>query len=72
MTARCVAGTRVEDAGERPDLGDLVVVLLAGTLAGLRDRLHDDGFVAAAELVGDLVDLADDYVTRAAGVEPPA
>jgi hypothetical protein len=23
-----------------PDLGDLVIVLLAGTLAGLRDRLE--------------------------------
>ena len=48
---------------EIPDLGDLVVVLLASTLAGLRDRLHEDGFEAAADLVADLVDVADAYVT---------
>ena len=48
---------------ERPDLGDLIVVLLASALAGLRDRLHDDGFCAAAEVVADLVEVADDYVT---------
>jgi hypothetical protein len=47
-----------------PDLGDLVVVLLASTLAGLRDRLAEDGFAPAAELVGDLTDVADDYLTR--------
>ena len=45
-----------------PDLGDLIVVLLASTLAGLRDRLHYDGFDAAAELVADLVETADDYL----------
>ena len=55
-----------EDAGRIPDLGDLVVVLLAGTLAGLRDRLAQDGFEPAAELVADLVDIADDYLTRVA------
>lgn len=49
-----------------PDLGDLVVVLLAGTLAGLRDRLAEDGFDPAAELVADLVEIADDYLTRIA------
>ena len=47
-----------------PDLGDLVILLLAGTLAGLRDRLNDDGFEDAAELVADLVDVAEDYLTR--------
>lgn len=47
-----------------PDLGDLVLVLLASTLAGLRDRLHEDGFGAAADLVADLVEVADDYLTR--------
>jgi hypothetical protein len=46
------------------DLGDLVVLLLAGTLAGLRDRLADDGFLRASDLVADLVDIADDYLTR--------
>ena len=49
-----------------PDLGDLVVVLLAGTLAGLRDRLAQDGFEPAAELVADLVEITDDYLTRVA------
>ena len=46
------------------DLGDLVVVLLASTLAGLRDRLAEDGFEPAADLVADLVEVADDYLTR--------
>ena len=49
-----------------PDLGDLVVILLAGTLAGLRDRLAEDGFDPAAELVADLVEIADDYLTSIA------
>lgn len=49
--------------GDRaPDLGDLVVVLLAGTLAGLRDRLRTDGFDGPAELVADLVAAVDDYL----------
>ena len=47
-----------------PDLGDLVIVLLASTLAGLRDRLAEDGFDPAAELVADLVEVADDYLTH--------
>ena len=56
-----------EPRGARtPDLGDLVVVLLAGTLAGLRDRLARDGFEPAADLVADLVDITDDYLTRIA------
>ena len=49
-----------------PDLGDLIVVLLASTLAGLRDRLHFDGFDDAADLVADLVETADDYLTARA------
>jgi hypothetical protein len=49
-----------------PDLGDLVIVLLASTLAGLRDRLADDGFESAADVVGDLVELTDDYITHVA------
>lgn len=52
---------------EVPDLGDLVVVLLASTLAGLRDRLESDGFMPAAELVADLVEITDDYLTSVAG-----
>lgn len=51
---------------DAPDLSDLVVVLLASTLAGLRDRLFGDGFDAAAELVGELVEIVDDYLTRPA------
>ena len=46
-----------------PDLGDLVIVLLAGTLAGLRDRLAQDGFPRAADLVARLTDDADEYLT---------
>ena len=38
------------------------MTLLAGTLAGLRDRLAQDGFHSAAELVQDLVEIADDYL----------
>ena len=51
-----------------PDLGDLIVVLLASSLAGLRDRLHDDGFAMAAELIADLVEIADDYLTYRSGM----
>ena len=52
--------------GPTPDLGDLVIVLLAGSLAGLRDRLWHDGFADAAELVADLVEVADGYLARVA------
>ena len=45
-----------------PVLGDLVIVLLAGTLAGLRDRLAQDGFPKAADLVARLVEEADGYL----------
>jgi hypothetical protein len=47
-----------------PNLGDLVVVLLASTLAGLRDRLIHDDYIEAAELVADLVEITDDYLTK--------
>jgi hypothetical protein len=47
-----------------PDLGDLVILLLAGTLTGLRDRLAADGYERASTLVADLVDVTDDYVSR--------
>lgn len=49
-----------------PDLGDFVLVLLAGTLAGLRDRLVFDGFETAADLVADLVEIVDEYLTNVA------
>ena len=45
-----------------PDLGDLVIVLLASTLAGLRDRLESDGFGNASELVGTLTESCDSYL----------
>jgi hypothetical protein len=48
--------------GDPPDLGDIVVVLLASSLAGLRDRLDQDGFHPAADLLADLVEAADDYL----------
>ena len=55
-----------------PDLGDLVIVLLAGTLAGLRDRLAQDGFPKAADLVARLVEEADGYLDSldSAGTAP--
>ena len=65
MTAPAGAGDPADET-RIPDLGDLVVVLLAGTLAGLRDRLAQDGFDPAAELVADLVEITDDYLTRVA------
>jgi hypothetical protein len=66
MTRAGVAAGR-GGPGPPPDLGDLVIVLLASTLAGLRDRLADDGFGRAADLVCDLVELADDYIIRLEG-----
>lgn len=50
-----------------PDLGDLVIVLLASTLAGLRDRLADDGFQRASELAAELTERCDGYLSAAAG-----
>jgi hypothetical protein len=44
------------------DLGDVVIVLLAGTLAGLRDRLWDDGIHTAADVVADLTQRCDRYL----------
>jgi hypothetical protein len=52
-----------EPVSRLPDLGDFVVALLAGTLAGLADRLVHDGFEDAAGLVADLVDIADDFLS---------
>jgi hypothetical protein len=51
----------------QPDMGDLIVVLLASSLAALRDRLAEDGFEDAAVLVADLVDIADGYITNCVG-----
>jgi hypothetical protein len=47
-----------------PGLGDLVIVLLASTLAGLRDRLADDGFQDASELAAELTERCDDYLSE--------
>ena len=46
----------------QPDLGDLVIVLLAGTLSGLRERLEADGFEHPAKLVAELGRRCDEYV----------
>jgi hypothetical protein len=55
---------RQRPVSRAPDLGDLVIVLLASTLAGLRDRLAEDGYEPAADLVADLVEVTDDYLTH--------
>ena len=49
-----------------PDLGDLVIVLLASTLAGLRDSLKLDGFYEASGFVSELTDRCDSYLSEAA------
>jgi len=59
-------GPGAETEDRVPDMGDLIVVLLASTLAGLRDRLSQDGFEAAADLVADLVEIMDDHIERMA------
>lgn len=55
---------RVHSDTEPPDAGDLIVLLLASTLTGLRDRLFEDGFEKASDFVAELVDITDDYVWR--------
>jgi hypothetical protein len=47
---------------ESAHLGDLVIILLGRTLAGLRDRLWDDGFHTAADVVADLTARCDHYL----------
>jgi hypothetical protein len=44
--------------------GDLVMVLLTCTLAGLRDKLLEDGYDQAGRVVADLVEITDDYLDR--------
>lgn len=63
------AGEPIE-SGCSPDLGDLVVVLLAGTLAGLRERLESDGFEKASELVAELTTLCDRFLLSQNGAGP--
>jgi len=62
-------------AGERPGerevhwdhMGDLIMVLLACTLANLRDRLCADGYDQPARVVADLVEITNDYLDRLRG-----
>jgi hypothetical protein len=54
-----------QETPREPNLGDLVIVLLASTLAGLRDRLETDGYKEASEFVGTLTEQADDYLAVA-------
>jgi hypothetical protein len=49
-----------------PNLGDLVIVLLATTLAGLRDRLAEDGFIRASELAAELTERCDAFIEEVA------
>lgn len=58
---------RVVTVDHGPDLGDLVVMLLASTLAGLADRLAADGFAVAADLVTELVEVVDGYLVAVRG-----
>lgn len=51
---------------EPADLSDLVIVLLASTLAGLRDRLADDDFDRASELAAELTERCDAYLEEIA------
>lgn len=51
-------------SAEPSDLGDLVIVLLAGTLAELSQRLQGDNFHDAAALVHRLVEEADAWIER--------
>jgi hypothetical protein len=50
------------DTKREPDLGDLVVVLLATTLRGLSCRLGQDGFPRAADIVMSLAMRCDHYI----------
>jgi hypothetical protein len=45
-----------------PDLGDLVIVLLASTRSGLRHRLESDGFPNPAQCVAETVVITDHYL----------
>jgi hypothetical protein len=59
-------------AGERPNerevhgdhMGELIMVLLACTLANLRDRLNADGYDQPARVVADLVEITNDHLDR--------
>ena len=42
----------------------MIMLVLACTLAALRDRLFEDGHDRAAEVIADLVEITDDYLDR--------
>ena len=48
-------------------MGDLVIVLLACTLASLRDHLGAEGYDQPAQVVADLVEITNDYLDRLPG-----
>ena len=60
--ANAPSASEADTEHRTPDLGDLVIVLLAGTLAGLRDRLNADGYPDAAGCVDAAVDVTDAYL----------
>ena len=45
-------------------MGELIMVLLACTLANLRDRLYADGYDQVGGVVADLVEITNDYLDR--------
>ena len=59
-----MSALRIQGEIEPPDAGDLIVLLLASSLTGLRDRLHEDGFEKASDFVAELVEITDDYIWR--------
>ena len=61
-TARSCRKTEMHAA--ETDLGDIIVALLGGIIAGLADKLEATGFVAAAEVMTDLTEITDDYLMR--------
>ena len=54
----------ITDSSMTPSVADIAVVVLAESLTSLRDRLWDDGFHEAADLVADLVTRCELYVER--------
>jgi len=45
-------------------MGDLVIILLACSLASLRDQLGAEGYDQPARVVADLVEITNDYLDR--------
>jgi hypothetical protein len=57
-------GESIWPPGGRAANGDAVIGSLADALAKLRDRLAAEGCYDAAELVADLAEITNDYLTR--------